>query len=298
MAKRKKLKNVKISEQELTPTVIGYLNEKGASPLFLIIVFGILFIFLYYLPEINVYVEQKRGNVYNNNVPSVSNNNEEEFSQNDAGKEFAITDDVKILLNEITLSEFNLEENVLSFKVKNNSNKIVDLSQNEYYLYLKDSEGVVNETIKLDDLVILENSEQELSFEIVSVSVSKIIIDTFKEDYISEISLVDNKLTCSLDDETYIYEFNNNEIIFETYIYEVNDASESLIYKYQKQKERYEEIEGVEINLSSNFGLFYEIKADLSVVDIAKLNDDNLFEKDMKAKIIKFKMEDNGYSCS
>lgn len=298
MAKRKKLKNVKISEQELTPTVIGYLNEKGASPLFLIIVFGILFVFLYYLPEINVYVEQKRGNDYRNNVPSVPNNNEEEFTQNDAGKEFSITNDVNILLNEITLSEFNLEENTLFFKVKNNSNKIVDLSQNEYYLYLKDSDGLVNETIKLDDLVILENSEQEISFEIVNVSVSKLIIDIFKEDYINEISLVDNKLTCSLEDETYIYEFNNNEIIFESYIYEVNDASESLIYKYQKQKEKYEEIEGIEINLSSNFGLLYEIKADLRVVDIAKLKDDNFFAKNIKAKIIKFKMEENNYSCS
>ena len=43
MAKRKKLKNVQINEQELTPTVIGYLNDKGASPLFLIVIFGILF---------------------------------------------------------------------------------------------------------------------------------------------------------------------------------------------------------------------------------------------------------------
>ena len=70
MAKRKKLKNVVIAPDELTPTTIGYLAEKKSNPLFLLFIFAVLFLFLYYIPDINKYIEKKRGNDYTNNVPS------------------------------------------------------------------------------------------------------------------------------------------------------------------------------------------------------------------------------------
>ena len=62
MAKRKKLKNVVIAPDELKPTTIGYLAEKKSNPLFLLFIFAVLFLFLYYIPDINKYIEKKRGN--------------------------------------------------------------------------------------------------------------------------------------------------------------------------------------------------------------------------------------------
>ena len=298
MAKRKKLKNIKINEQELTPTVIGYLNEKGASPLFLIILFGILFVFLYYLPEINVYIEQKRGNDYSSNVPTVPNDNEEDYSQTDIGKEFEFSLDTKIVLKELMLSDFKLDSDVITFNAKNNSNKIIDLSQNDYYLYLKDENGEINDIIYFNDLVLLENKEQKMSFTVNSVSIKNIIVDTFKEEYIKEISLVNDTLTCVLDEETYIYKFEESILKIQTYIYENSDPQESLIYKYQNLKEKYDELEGVEVILSTHAGLSYKMIVDSNLVDFDKLNDNNLFVNNVEDKIIKFIMENNGYLCS
>ena len=298
MAKRKKLKNIKINDQELTPTVIGYLNEKKASSLFLIVVFGILLAFLYYLPDINKYVEQKRGNDYSNNVPYIPNNNEEKYEQNDTGKEFDFSSKTIIVMNEISFSEFNIENDTLSFIAKNNSNKILDIGQYGYYIYLKDSDGNVSDAIKIDDIVVLEEGEKDLVFSVESISASKIFIDVFKEEYINEVTLVDNTLNCTLEDETYIYNFENDILKNETYIYEKFDASDSLIYKYQKRKEKYEVYEGIEIDIDDTNGLYYEVNVDINVADTTKLNDENIFDNTYKPKVIKFKMEENGYSCS
>lgn len=298
MAKRKKLKNVQINEQELTPTVIGYLNDKGASPLFLIVIFGILFAFLYFLPEVNVYIEQKRGNDYSSNVPGVVDNNENEFSRDDAGKEFDLKKDTQIVIKEITLSNFVIDQDKITFVVKNNSDKIVDFTQQEYYLYLKDSDGLVNEALLLKDLVILENKEQEISLSVEDNEYSKIFVDKFKEEYISDITLVDNTLTCILEGDKYIYEFEDDVMMYESYVYESDESSESLLTKYQNEQEELSKLDGVDVTLSFIEGIYYKVQVDLAKADVKKLNDLNFFLKEAKAKIVKVKMENNGYYCS
>lgn len=297
MAKRKKLKNVKISEQELTPTILGYLDEKKASPLFLVIVFGILLAFLYYLPDINKYVEEKRGNYYNT-MPSVPGENEEKFEQNDAGKEYDFSENTSIVMNEITFSDFKFENDSLSFVAQNNSNKMIDVGKYGYYIYLKDSDGNINDAIKLDDIVVLEKSEKDLVFNIESISISKVFIDVFKEEYINEVTLIDNTLTCTLNEDTYVYGFDNNNLINETYIYQTYSASDNLVYHYQKRKEKYEVYDGVEIDIDDTDGLYYKVYVDVNIADTTKLNDDNIFDKTFKPKVIKFKLEENGYSCN
>lgn len=298
MAKRKKLKNVKISEQELTPTVIGYLNDKGASPLFLIVIFGILFAFLYFLPEVNVYIEGKRGNNYSNNVSGVPDNVENEFSKDDTGKEFDFKKDTQIVIKEISFSNFVIDQDKITFVVKNNSDKIVDFTQQEYYLYLKDSDGLVNEALLIKDLVILENKEQDISLSVDDSEYSKIFIDKFKEEYISDIVLTDDTLTCILEDDKYIYEFEDDEMIYETYVYESDESSEQLLTKYQNDQEALSKLDGVDVTMSSIEGIYYKVRVDLANANIETLDDANFFLKEEKAKMIKIKMENNGYYCS
>ena len=55
MAKRnKKLKNVQISNEELVPTTIGYLETRQKGPFLLIFIFAVLFATLYFMPQITV----------------------------------------------------------------------------------------------------------------------------------------------------------------------------------------------------------------------------------------------------
>ena len=68
MAKRKKLKNIQISNQELTPTTIGYLDSKQKGPFLLLFIFAVLFATLYYMPELTEYFSGKK--VPMDNTPS------------------------------------------------------------------------------------------------------------------------------------------------------------------------------------------------------------------------------------
>ena len=140
MAKRKKLKNVVISNQELTPTTIGYLNEKDGGILFVIVAFGIFFAFLYFVPDINQYIEKLKGNDVNQNIPYIPDDPVvEEERQDDSGKEFDFNLDSKIVIGDLTFSKFSANVDTISLSVVNTSKEIVNCSEEEYYIILKNT---------------------------------------------------------------------------------------------------------------------------------------------------------------
>lgn len=297
MAKQKKLKNVKINEEELTPTVIGYLNEKKSSPFFLIILFAILFAFLYFVPDIDVYVNKMLGKDVADNgyVPYVK----KEFNQNDAGKKFEFAKSTEINIKEITLTDFVIDNNMLSFTLKNNDTNLVDFGAYEYYLYLKGEDGSTTDIISMDDLIVYESNSKSVSYDLSgSLDVKNIIIDSFKDEYLNEIELLNNTLTCSLREYTYIYSFDNNKLVNVSYKYDVEAASNSLIDKYNKLKDTYSTYDGVTVLLDAKTQMHYTLNVDLSIADVSLLNDEKLFNKDVLAKKIDYKMSVEGYSCN
>lgn len=298
MAKRKKLRHVKIVDEELVSTTIGYVENKKTNPLFLIVLFGIFLAFLYYVPEINEYVETKRGNtVYRNNTNNLV---KKVFNQNDKGKEFAYKDSPTITIKEVSIEDFKLNNDKFVFKIKNNSNENIDFGKNSYYLYLKDSEGIINDRISLLNMVIMANSEKSLTFDINSTNINTLFVDELKDEYLEDVVLTDNLLTCYLENEAYTYEFLDLKLINETYSYQTNSASEIIINKYQKLFDKNSKINGIEASyhVSEASDLYYSLKVYLDVVDLTQLNDNNFFIKGENSKTINFEMEQQGFKCS
>ncbi len=297
MAKRKKLKNVVISKEELTPTTIGYLNEKGGGMLFLLIVFGIFFVFLYFVPEINEYIEKKRGNDYSQNTPTIPDEPDVVEKQNDLGKEFDFDSKTKIIIDNLTFSNFSVDVDTISLKVKNSSDDIKNFEELEYYLYLKNSEGVIISIINLDEILLLEGKENEYSFSVDNVDISKIIIDVLKEEYLDDLAIIDNKLTCTSGGVTYIYNFMDNNLNNVTYTYNssINDSS---VNYYKNESERLKDIDGVEINIDEENDFKFELKIDLTKSDIKNIEDYYIFDKTYKPEVVNYKMQEEGYSCS
>ena len=97
MAKRKKLKNIQISNQELTPTTIGYLDSKQKGPFLLLFIFAVLFATLYYMPELTEYFSGKK--VPMDNTPSNA-------TYDDEGKIFIFNDETLITVNNIEFSKY------------------------------------------------------------------------------------------------------------------------------------------------------------------------------------------------
>lgn len=297
MAKKKKIKNVVINNQELTPTVLGYIQEKNGSPIFLILVFGIFLTFLYFVPEVNKYIEKKRGNDYSNNVPFVPEKNETVVI-NDIGKELEYKDDLIITIKDLTFTDFLLESDELSFKITNISKDIIEYDDNKLYLYLKDIDGMINDIIGLDDIVILEKKSKDYSYKIDSINIKNIIVDELKEEYLPDVSLNDNKLVCNLDQETYTYEFNDSKYIKLTQSYINTYPLESVKSKYSYLKSQMEKEKGVTITYDGTNGINFNMIIETNEADLTKIKSKNAFNKDASAKLIKFKMEERGFSCS
>lgn len=297
MAKRKKLKNVVISNEELTPTTIGYLNEKDGGIFFLFIVFGIFFAFLYFVPEINQYIETKRGNDYSQNNPTVPENPVVEENETNAGKEFDFNQETTIVMGELVFSGFKTDIDTISLKVKNNSKNIINCEEKEYYLILKNEEGKISNIINLGEIVVLSEAQTDYSFSVSSVDISKIIIDELSEKYLENLVLNDNKLTCSMSGASYIYDFNEDNLKSITYTYTslLGDSSSSY---YKGEAERLKEFEGIEVKAIEETNFVFDLKIDLAKVDKKNLEDYYIYEIDQKPEVVNYKMKELGYSCS
>ena len=297
MAKRKKLKNVVISNEELTPTTIGYLNEKDGGIFFLFIVFGIFFAFLYFVPEINQYIETKRGNNYNQNPPIVEDTPIIEEEKNDIGKEFDYNKETIIVIEELTFSKFETSVDSINFNVENSSKNIKNCAEDEYYLILKNKDGKVSDIINLGDIVLLSEAQNDYSYVINNIDINKIIIDKLDEQYLDDLILVDNKLTCSMNAATYIYNFNENKLTNVIYMF-TSPLGDSSSNYYKGEVERLKEFEGIDVKTLEETNFIFELKVDLEKVDKNNLEDYYIFEINQKPEVINYKMKELGYFCS
>lgn len=295
MAKRKKLKNVVIAPDELTPTTIGYLAEKKSNPLFLLFIFAVLFLFLYYIPDINKYIEKKRGNDYTNNVPSEPE--EITYDKNDLKKEFPFKNDTIITINEVDVTGFSLENSKITFKVINNSDKVIDIGENKYYLYIKNNSGDLR-AFSLENILLMENKEETLSFDTNLTNVDTIFIDVLNEDYLPVVNLTNDTLTCTLDNDKYIYNFKDNALVKVTYNYYEFGPSNETVEKINAKKSRYDEIDGATTSLKNYNGFDFTVEVDLNTIDHTKIDDPLIFEKGPSPKMVNFQMKNNNFVCS
>lgn len=313
MAKEKKekmnYKNLKVNEEELSVTKIGELATASQSPIFLFVLFGLIFAFIFFLPTITNYLkEDKKNTTYE--TPNTNEKTEEPVLEPEEELTlYTISDSLSITLEDtIELKDFSLKDEVLSFQATNNGTSRFDFDAKNYFLELYTDDNTLLERILLDDIIARDSSiTVNLSLEKSITNTAEKILFVQKEisDYpnitLSKNDLEEEVLVCSNDIETLSYKFKNEklyEINDNVSVNSTNDDYTTLVNEWKTKSETLNNLEGITsvfVNTGTNFVVNTSI--DLADAKISNTDSKYYFANQSLAKVVNFEMEARGFSC-
>lgn len=311
MIKLAKKKQIVISEEELVPTTLAVVQDKKKANVFgMIWIFIIFIIFIagvIYLPEISAYINSYLNpDVVVPNTPSKDNKKEDDTKDETSVKEYKIANDLEITEESFKISNFNIENNTIKFKITNLTSEVLELKDAHYFINLYNDSKKLLQRIYLQD-IISPSSEADATYDL-SDSSAKVIslVKISEEEYPSHIVTVPEEgvatLTCTKNYEKVEYLLNNNKVYVTNLLYEVNttDANFNNLYNnYQALQTTYNNIEGVSSNITLENGLLsFKTIINLSSVKSDTLNLKTIYPFGTDAKVIYFEMTASGYTCS
>ena len=311
MIKLAKKKQIVISEEELVPTTLAVVQDKKKANVFgMIWIFIIFIIFIagvIYLPEISAYINSYLNpDVVVPNTPSKDNKKEDDTKDETSVKEYKIANDLEITEESFKLSNFNIENNTIKFKITNLTSEVLELKDAHYFVNLYSDNKKLLQRIYLQD-IISPSSEADATYDLSDSSASIIsLVKISEEEYPSHIVTVPEEgvatLTCTKNYEKVEYLLNNNKVYVTNLLYEVNttDANFNNLYNnYQALQTTYNNIEGVSSNITLENGLLsFKTIINLSSVKSDTLNLKTIYPFGTDAKVIYFEMTASGYTCS
>lgn len=311
MIKLAKKKQIVISEEELVPTTLAVVQDKKKANVFgMIWIFIIFIIFIagvIYLPEISAYINSYLNpDVVVPNTPSKDNKKEDDTKDETSVKEYKIANDLEITEESFKISNFNIENNTIKFKITNLTSEVLDLKDEHYFVNLYSDNKKLLQRIYLQD-IISPSSEADATYDLSDSSASIIsLVKISEEEYPSHIVTVPEEgvatLTCTKNYEKVEYLLNSNKVYVTNLLYEVNttDANFNNLYNnYQALQTTYNNIEGVSSNITLENGLLnFKTIINLSSVKSDTLNLKSVYPFGTDAKVIYFEMTASGYTCS
>ncbi len=311
MIKLAKKKQIVISEEELVPTTLAVVQDKKKANVFgMIWIFIIFIIFIagvIYLPEISAYINSYLNpDVVVPNTPSKDNKKEDDTKDETSVKEYKIANDLEITEESFKISNFNIENNTIKFKITNLTSEVLELKDAHYFVNLYSDNKKLLQRIYLQD-IISPSSEADATYDLSDSSASIIsLVKISEEEYPSHIVTIPEEgvatLTCTKNYEKVEYLLNNNKVYVTNLLYEVNttDANFNNLYNnYQALQTTYNNIEGVSSNITLENGLLsFKTIINLSSVKSDTLNLKTIYPFGTDAKVIYFEMTASGYTCS
>lgn len=311
MIKLAKKKQIVISEEELVPTTLAVVQDKKKANVFgMIWIFIIFIIFIagvIYLPEISAYINSYLNpDVVVPNTPSKDNKKEDDTKDETSVKEYKIANDLEITEESFKISNFNIENNTIKFKITNLTSEVLELKDAHYFVNLYSDNKKLLQRIYLQD-ILSPSSETDAAYDL-SDSSAKVIslVKISEEEYPSHIVTVPEEgvatLTCTKNYEKVEYLLNNNKVYVTNLLYEVNTTDvnfNNLYNNYQTLQTTYNNIEGVSSNITLENGLLsFKTIINLSSVKSDTLNLKSVYPFGTDAKVIYFEMTASGYTCS
>lgn len=311
MIKLAKKKQIVISEEELVPTTLAVVQDKKKANVFgMIWIFIIFIIFIagvIYLPEISAYINSYLNpDVVVPNTPSKDNKKEDDTKDETSVKEYKIANDLEITEESFKISNFNIENNTIKFKITNLTSEVLELKDAHYFVNLYSDNKKLLQRIYLQD-ILSPSSETDAAYDLSDSSASIIsLVKISEEEYPSHIVTVPEEgiatLTCTKNYEKVEYLLNNNKAYVTNLLYEVNTTDvnfNNLYNNYQTLQTTYNNIEGVSSNITLENGLLsFKTIINLSSVKSDTLNLKTIYPFGTDAKVIYFEMTASGYTCS
>lgn len=302
-----KKKEIKIIEEELTPTVLAVKKDNKKVSAFgivwIIIIFGIFITGVIYLPEISLYI----SNYLNKEVDTPIVDNSKKDNDLEEEKEevivYNIENNLEIIIDKLKINNISVVNNTLSLVITNTSEDIISLKDNNYFVNLYDDNKKIVERIMLDGDVLALNS-LTLSYNLTDSASKLSILKIDPQDYpayvVSDNENKVGEIVCQKEYEVINYLFSDNKLYAITMTYEVSesDPNFSTLYNtYQLLSVSYNSYEGVTSSINVGDGLLtFKTIINLSSAP-SNLNLKTVYPNNTDAKIIHFELTASGYTC-
>ncbi len=318
MGKRNKKEQIVINNEELQATTLGYLEDEKKGPFGLIFLFLIFIVFAFFLPEITNYVNKLIGkNTTGIIEPTIDPTKKDDKDNNEEeAKMYDITDSLTFDYTSIKFSEFKKYEDnnkyYISFRLDNNSDKMIDLSKSKYFIetYSEDKTLLERHIFNYTKLNTKSYTTEiiELSYDEYNKANKIIISYKTLEDY-PEVSLnIDTNseyvLSCSNSKNKLIYTFNKDSKLVrinDTVNYANDNSSNyaNALINYRNQVANFNNIDGISSSLVEiTTGFTVTTDVNVKTVNLNSVNNSNYYGTDAIPKEVKFEMESRGYSCN
>lgn len=318
MGKRNKKEQIVINNEELQTTTLGYLEDEKRGPFGLIFLFLIFIVFAFFLPEITNYVNKLMGkNTTGIIEPTIDPTKKDDKDNNEEeAKMYDIADSLTFDYTSIKFSEFKKYEDnnkyYISFRLDNNSDKMIDLSKSKYFIetYSEDKTLLERHIFNYAKLNTKSYTTEiiELSYDEYNKANKIIISYKTLEDY-PEVTLnIDSNseyiLSCSNSKNKLIYTFNKDSKLVrinDTVNY-ANDNSSNYVdalINYRNQVANFNNIDGISSSLVEiTTGFTVTTDVNVKTVNLNSVNNSNYYGTDAIPKEVKFEMESRGYNCN
>lgn len=306
-------KNVKIKTEDLSITKIGELTTSEQSPIFILILFGMILVFIFFLPNIvdlMTDTNDKPDYSLNTNPSENKENDKENTEEKNNDDYYTFSDSLSIELEKnITINEFALSANVLSFKVTNRAENRFYFNKENYFLELYTEDNTLLERIILSEVIISRESSEVVKYTLSSntaLDMKKLLftkkaITDYPDIVLEKDDNQEEVLTCTKDGETLTYKFQNEKLFSITHVSTYNANTPDYMSLYNNWKTEADNLNNME-GITSMFvdttnGFIVNTSLDLKKAKLSSINNVNYYAYETLAKVVKFEMDSRGFSC-
>lgn len=316
MAKKDKNPKVILDKTELMPTTIGTLETKENGPIVVILIIVFFGLCIIVLPYASTLIQRINDGEVSINKPDTKQPSSDDTT-NDTKEEIEyqkLTTSLSFSIDKYTFNNFVLDSSkgTLSFKVTNAGGDVNMFVKKNYYVELFTSDKKLLQRVKMDNKAVsnTETFTLNVSNALKSGTATLIIIRSISKDEYTQVTVSNNKLTCTLGSTTLNYTFktDENKKYLLTNIEEkitVNSSSsnyEDKLSEYTTRNNTLDKITGVSTDiLPTTNGFSYTESIDLGIIDNTNMNKyfkgQEYYALNTEAKVIAFELTASNYNC-
>ena len=303
----------------LQSVMIGKIKTHKFGWLGALILIGMFGGIIYYLPELNPLYQKYIGSdpaIKNETNPNNETEKPEEEPAVPAGPVedtiHKFSDTKEYTLNDLRISDINLDNGILNFKLANIGNNDIDLENDNMYFVVYDDKENVLHNIALTYKLAMDDTKEN-TYNINSNGVNFKITKISEENYpvvdLNNGNETNATMTCSNTNERLFYTFNDNKL---TRIRHTANYSEEEAKNYSEKNAEFaylfnkynKNINGISIVYTGETNINFRMIIDYSIydstLDYSEFNNKNrlYFAKDVAPSLIKFRLESYLYTCN
>jgi len=307
---RKKMRVV-LENIELKPQVIGYTIKKKSNIGRVIFIFAIFAATVYYINDISVFINNLLNKPTAETIlggtegdkPSTGpgNNVENEVIYN------VFSNALEIKESNITLYNFNYENNILTFDVLNNSTSTINLTGKKYFIETYNESKTLLERHKIDINTLASNSKISFKIDTKYNFYYIVLEEKTVEDYpvvnIKKDKFGAGTITCTKGIEKIVYTFKTDELYEINHTITENDINATDYYvrysAYQNKVTTYNNVNGITATFNSSLNGYTAVFAiDLPNANLANIEEKYYYSYREIPKVVKFEMQTYGFNCN